>query len=177
MKLTDGEKIIIAMLADVHKALKIEGETDVKHLMESIYSGNLWSLDWDWQGLLGAKETPDHVVKETADILDMWSLLETAYERLEEADKDKVKAANHGHGPVFSGFDGNNDDHFGVAKHFIEVMDRFAHFEGRDLNSHSQMSLPRYRQMYPKFEELRAKLADRDLTADEIISVLQAEAA
>jgi len=92
MKLSKGEKIIIGMLADIHKAVvkKGEGETNLKLLMEAIYAGQLWSLDWEMEHLLDADETPKHVVSETVDYMDMWRFLETDYAALAPTTKTKL---------------------------------------------------------------------------------------
>lgn len=177
MKLTDGEKIIIAMLADIHKAMKIKGETDLNLLMEAIYGGHLWSLKWEMSGLLHDHVDDEKEVSETCDILDMWGFIERSFDGLDTSEKDRVRAANHGHDPKFSGFDGNNEGHFGIAKHLIEVMGRFTEFAGRDLNSHSRV-VPHYLRMYRVFEPMRGMLGTRPgvaLTADEIIGILQAK--
>lgn len=176
MRLSDGEKIIIALLADIHKGLKIKGEIDVKGLMAAIYGGHLWSLKWDWTGLLHDYEADPEVVSQTTDILDMWSFIEQCFANLSDDDKAKVRAANHGDDPKFPGFDGNNEDHYGVAKHLINEMGRFQNFKDHYLNSHSQR-LDHYLQMFRVFEPIRDTLGLRpnvQMTADEIISVLQA---
>lgn len=176
MKLTDGEKIIIAMLADIHKKLGVEGETDLNLLMKSIYGGHLWSLKHDMSGLLHDYVDDDEEVKETYNILDMWRVIEPSFDDLDINDKSRVRAANHGHDPKFSGFDGNNEPHFGIAKHLVDVMGRYSEFADRDLNSHSPV-VPRYLQMYGVFAAMLADLGTRParfLTADEIIKILEA---
>ena len=176
MQLTSGEKIIIAMLADLHKALKIEGEIDTDQLMAAIYNGHLWSLEWDYSGLLHANEASPVHVKETTDILDMWDFIEVAFEQLNDEGKARVKAENNNFEPVFRGFDGNNEEHFGIAKHLIERMGRFETFKGRALNSHSQV-VPHYLRMLKVFEPIRNQISMRSntsLTEDELIAVLKA---
>lgn len=165
------------MLADIHKAMDIDGETDVKRLMSCIYGGHLWSLKWDWQGLLHDHEDDPQVVKETCDIMDMWSLIERSFGLLEDAEKQKVRDANHGHDPQFNGFDGNNEGHFSVAKHLVDDMGRFEDFKGRYMNSHSQV-VPHYLRMYRVFEPIRDQLGMRPnvaLTADELVTILEAK--
>jgi len=50
---------------------------------------------------------------------------------------------------TFDGFDGNNDRHSGLASFLVQDMGRSEEFKGRPLNSHSQSSLPKYRNMVP----------------------------
>ena len=173
MKLTDGEKIIIALLADIHKGLKIDGEIDVKRLMASIYGGHLWSLKWDMTGLLDNTEPEEHEIRQTADILDMWEMIELSLADLTDEGKAEVRAANHGFDPVFMGFDANHDRHYGIARHLIHDMDRWQNFKGRDLNSHSEQ-VSGYLRMYPVFEPIRNILGGRHpvrMTADELARI------
>lgn len=176
MKLSDGEKIIIALLADLHKTLKVDGDTDVDKLMAAIYDGHLWSLKWDLTGLLHDYEADPEVVSQTCSILDVWDLIELSFADLNQADKERVREANFGHDPRFLGFDANNEDHYGVARHLIDRMDRFSNFKGRDMNSHSSQ-VSNYLRMAAAFEPIRAHLGTRPkvrMTAEEIVSLFQA---
>ena len=80
--------------------------------------------------------------------------------------------ALHEHG---GGFDGNHEvEYLGAARFLIDELDRFSRFKGRGLNSHSQLSVQRYRQMFRVFEPLRASvLGSRALEAVEIIALLK----
>jgi uncharacterized protein YfbU (UPF0304 family) len=176
MKISDGEKIIIALLADVHKSLKIEGDSDIKRIMAAIYDGHLWSLEWDMPGLLHNYEADPEVVSQTCNILEMWEFIEFSFADLAEEGKERVREANFGKDPRFFGFDANNEDHYGIAKHLIDEMGRFSHFKGRYLNSHSSLVGVSLR-MVEAFEPIRALTGARPtvrITADEIVSLFQA---
>lgn len=176
MKLTDGEKIIISLLADIHKEMKIKGQTDVEKLMTSIYDGHLWSLKWDWTGLLHGYEASDKIVKQTTDILDMWCSLETSYAALSDDDQLTVRTVNGGNPPVFRGFDGNNEDHYGVARHLIDTMKRFQTFAGRDINSHSP-SIERSLRMHRAYDIIMKRtdmVPLEKLTMENFINILEA---
>ena len=86
-----------------------------------------------------------------------------------------MKAANYGHVPEFAGFDGNNESELMNIAHFlVEKMNRFSRFKGRDFNSHS-LSIARQRRMVAAFEPIRATLdLGRQLTASQIIAILEA---
>jgi uncharacterized protein YfbU (UPF0304 family) len=176
MKLSDGEKIIIALLADIHKSLKIEGDSDIKRVMSAIYGGHLWGLKWDMTGLLHDYEADPDVVSQTCSILDMWDFIEFSFADLADGDKERVREANFGDDPKFSGFDANNEDHYGIARHLIDEMDRFSNFKGRNMNSHSSQ-VGVYLRMAAAFEPIRALTGTRPkvrMTADEIVSLFQA---
>jgi uncharacterized protein len=114
VKLSDGEKLIILMLADMYKAMKIKGEFDPDFISKTIWSDNLWGFNWELSGIPFEKsETPPQVI-ETTNVLDMWVLLEEAYAALSPADKARLEkeAAPFGKDVRFHGFDGNNEPHY-----------------------------------------------------------------
>jgi hypothetical protein len=110
MKLSDGEKLIILMLADMYKHLKIKGEFDPAFIQHTILYDHLWGLDWKYSGIPFEKEQTPHQVTEVVNALDMWWFIEQSYAQLSKADKDRVKkdADPFGTHVKFEGFDGNN---------------------------------------------------------------------
>lgn len=174
MKLSDGEKLILMMLADMYKHMKIKnGEFDPDFIVNTIVGDHLWGFNWRFTGIPFEREETPREVKETADVLDMWWFLERGYQDLSDGDKKKVQAATERTDVKFIGFDGNNENHFGIARYFVDDLQRFEHFKGRDLNSHMP-SIEGYRRMFQVFEPMRATLADRSLNADEIIKIMNA---
>ncbi len=170
MNISYGERLILKMLCDLYEHLGVHGEINHKVVAEAITSGNTWSLDWD---VLSDVEDPSAaVVKETGEIMTMWSVIEREYADLKQADKDQLKKdLGLVQDPRFEGFDGNNDAHFGVAKHLVEQMGRFDNFSRRDLNSHSAVSLPRYRSMLPKYNAVALRNHGR-VTGQDLSEIL-----
>jgi uncharacterized protein YfbU (UPF0304 family) len=175
MELRPADKLIIAMLCDIYKHLGIEGDINPAFIKNTLYSGQYWGLDWEYDALLQAQPPAEHVVKETADILFMWMVLERSYNNLsgEEKKRIRIEAEPFGNDVRFRGFDANNERHFGVAQYLIEHLDRFPDFEGRYLNSHSQV-VDVYKRMNSVFEPIVQGLHGKDLDADHIIQVLKA---
>ena len=170
MKLTDGEKIIIELLADIHKKLGID-DSKANFIMESIYTGNLWSIKQNLDGLLGINEKSREVVDETYNILDMWRFIESSFGSLSKSEKERVRnATDSTEDPEFKGFDGNNDDHFGVAIHMIQQMGLYQEFVNRDLNSHRRV-LDGYRRKLRIFKNF----GPGELTSDMLIQILKAK--
>jgi uncharacterized protein YfbU (UPF0304 family) len=176
MKVSPAQKLILQMLCDLYKKLDIDGEIDHKFVASALHSDQLWAFEWQYQFL----QDPDNssnppVVKETVDILDMWSFLEHAFEQLDEAGKERVQAgAGLSRREVrFPGFDANHEDHFGVASFLIQDMGRFSEFSKHSLNSHSQ-SVPGYLRMLTVFEQMRPTIDMGEMSPDQIIGVLKA---
>jgi len=177
VRLADGDKLILLMLRDLSKQLKLKsGEIDPDFIAEVIFGGHSWGLEWQYSGIFHRHEDAKAVVSEVVNILDMWSFLESGYQKLSKKDKARVAAEAEpvGKHVVFTGFDGNNEsEHIGVARFLIEQLGRFTYFKGRELNAHMP-SIAAYRRMVAVFEPIRRKLTGRDLTADEIIGILKA---
>ena len=176
MKLSDGEKLIILMLADMYKAMKIEGEFDPDFISKTIWSDNLWGFNWQLSGIPFEKSANPPEVTETTDYLDMWRFLEVGFDVLSPADKANLanNAGPYGKDVRFSGFDGNNEPHYHIANYMVNELDNaFDRFKGRDLNSHHP-SVDTYRRMYAVFEPLRKNLHNRELNVNEMIAILAA---
>ena len=175
VKITDGEKLILGMLAEVNKHLKIKSELEPAFIMDAIHGGHYWGLAWEYSGLFHGHVDSAANVSEVVNILDMWSFIENSHAELSAKDKVRVEkeAAPFGKNPRFPGFDGNNEtEHMGIARFLIGKLGRFSSFEGRgDLNSHHP-SLDMHRRMFRVFDPMRRTLIGRTLTADELIAIL-----
>lgn len=148
MKLSDGEKLIAIMLADIMQANGIAGEVNPAFVKEAITSDNLWALKWEYSGLFHEEGPDSATIDETAEILTMCSFIEYSINELNPSDLANIPQNER---LIFVGFDGNNDDHFGVGRMLIERMGRWPEFQDRDLNSHSQV-IDRYRRMKAAYD-------------------------
>lgn len=176
MKLTNVEKLIVTMLADLHDKLGID-KVDTKLIKQAIYSNNTWALSWELPGIVG--DSPEPTPPEVGlvmDILDMWSFIEEAYERFDVDQKLSLeaKADPFGKHVAFPGFDGNNEsEYMSIASFLVKDMDRFTRFADRNLNSHCPV-IDGYQRMLEIFLVTRPKLDGRGLSVDELTEVLNA---
>ena len=178
MKLSNSEKLILTMLAEIQEKLGIQNGTDTKLLTSAIYSNNTWALSLEIPGIVGGSPDPTPpAVSEVAEILDMWSFLEEADVKFGPAEKARVKSeadpfGSHIH---FGGFDGNNEaELMGIARFFVEDMGRFPRFKGRDMNSHHP-SIATYRRMLAVFEPIRSSLDGHGLSVEQVVEILKAK--
>jgi uncharacterized protein YfbU (UPF0304 family) len=175
VKINDGERLILMMLRDMSKTLKVKGEIDPDFVAEAIWGGHYWGLEGQYTGLFHGHEDSRANLSEVVEILDMWSFLEEAYAKLSAAEKDRLQKEV---GPLgktvrFRGFDGNNEsERLGIARFLIEKMERFPSFKGRDLNSHMPTTAT-YHRMLSIFRPIRTTLMGRTLGVSEIISILK----
>lgn len=178
-KLTPVERMQLSMLAAQHKMLGIEDGIDPGFLDVVIGSSNEWALVWEYPGYFTDAdfEIPERV-KFVSDILDAYAFLQSGYEKLNPEQRQELAGRLPEHTslpPVFPGFDGNNEsEYLGVARLFINHMNRFTFVDVRDdLNSHHP-TLDRYREVIRKFEEIRPNLdGPRTLMLDEMVRILE----
>lgn len=175
-QLTDGEKLLTVMLAELTEKLGIETDTDTGFVQRAIYGGHYWALGWQMPGIFHGHADKQARVRFVVDVLDMWSFLQVAHGKLGDEGKARVEAeaAPFGKHVTFRGFDGNNEsEYLGIAQFLTRDMGRFSMFKDAELNSHAP-TLERYAAMYRVFEPIRATLIGREMSADEIIAVLNA---
>lgn len=177
LTLSDGEKLILLMLCDLYKHLKVKGEIDPKFIEAAIEGGHYWGLKRQYSGIFHERAYNDEIVREAEDMLEMWYFIEHGYRKLSKVDKDRVakEAEPFGKHVSFPGFDGNNEsEYLSVARFLIDKLDLYSTFKGRrDLNSHAPL-LGSYRKMLSVFGRIRPTLMGRELNASEIIEMLKA---
>jgi len=174
MKLTDGEKLIILMLSELHEQLDINGEIDPEFVKSAIFNDKLWGLRWKYPGIPFEEVDDPEIVKEVVDILDMWSFIEFSYQRLSDDDKATLEKIAHpfGKDPKFQGFDGNNEtEYMSTAMFVVNELDRFEEFKGRNFNSHFS-SIDSYKRMLSAFEPMRKQLSFEPFSAEALAAVL-----
>ena len=92
--LTVGEKLIVSMLCELYRALKINSDIDPAFGLAAIRGGHLWALKMTYEGVFGAEEYPDETRSEVWEILSLWSMIEDTFNKLSTADKEKLAASS-----------------------------------------------------------------------------------
>jgi len=177
IRLGDGDKLILIMLCQLFRQLKLKSEIEPDFVEAVIYGGHHWGLEWKYPGILHGHEDSKAVLSEVVDVLDMWNFIERGFADLSKKDKDRVAsdAEPFGKHVKFSGFDGNNEgEHRRIARFLIDKLDRFSAFEGRELDAHMP-TIDAYRRMLSVFTPMRSTLAGRELNASEIVELLNAK--
>ncbi|MFM0381580.1 YfbU family protein [Paraburkholderia strydomiana] len=177
VRFSDGEKMLMLMMRDMFKALKVKGaDTDADFLAEVIYGGHYWAPKWQMTGVFHDHvDNPDDL-KHVVDVLDMWSFIEEAYEKFSAEQKTAIaeQVGPWAERVQFNGFDGNNESsQRSIALFMVNQMDRFTRFKGRDLNSHCP-TYDRYHRMVELFEPMRAGLIGHGLSVDQVVTLLKA---
>lgn len=167
MKFSPAERLILMMLADIHKHLKISGEIDAAFVIDHLGSDE-WAFGRKYQ-FLSEETTPADVVNEVYDILNMWRAIEPSFQSLPPKQQDLVKRTTSLSGVEFEGFD-NLEPHLHVARIMIERLGLYAEFKGRDLDTHGP-TIEEHRVRFKKWKSLGKKAT---LSEDELIRVLGA---
>jgi uncharacterized protein len=175
IRLRDGEKLTIWLLTELLKQQK--GYTDqnmVDLVQEAIAGGHYWALRWNLPGILHNHSDSRISVAETVNILDMWSFIEEAYEKLSDEELATLESELGKHYTAkFIGFCGNTEsEHIGITRFLIEKMDRFTRFKGREFNSHVPI-LDRYKRMLATFATMRSQLIGRGLSVADLLALLR----
>lgn len=163
MTLSDGEKLIVALLCDIHEGLNLKGQVDPRVIRATV---------------LATSRRSDDCTAEVDAILEMWSSIERGYKHLSNEEKEQVEAEAGplGRGVRFSGFDDATEIGYrGAARHLIEEDGRFDRFQGRTLSAHMPC-LDGYRRMLMLYRPMRnGHGTDARLTARQIIDLANAE--
>ena len=174
---SDGEKMLILMMADLYKQLKLkDGEANPAFLAKVIYGGHYWAPKWDMQGVFHDHVDDPKDVTHVVDVLDMWSFIEEAYEKFSAKQREQIaeEVGPLGKHVAFHGFDGNNESsQMSIAGFLIDDMNRFSRFKGRDLNSHHP-TFGRYHRMVELFEPMRATLIGHGLSVQQVVTLMKA---
>ena len=150
MKLSDGEKLIAFMLADIMEAGGIKGDIDPAFIKTVVAEDDLWALRWKYGGFFHNEGPSDDIVDETTKIMTMCRVVENSIGQLAEEERTTIPERDR---QIFVGFDGNEEPHYGVAKMLVEHLDRYSEWMDRDLNSHHN-TLDGYLNMKQVFDEL-----------------------
>ena len=164
------------LLCTIVKALQPKAQEDANFIQEALYSGNAWALSRQVPGLVDARTANPETVDEVHGILLMWEFVEDGYDALSKKDRARVaeEAQPFGKDPRFEGFDGNNEtEHLSVGKFMVEKMGWFPRFTNRVVNCHGQ-TLEMHRRLLTTFRPMRAKMAGRKLSVDQLVEILKA---
>jgi uncharacterized protein len=174
LRLSDGDKLLLVMMRDVYKALKIKDPgIDPEFISEVIWGGHYWAAQWKFSGIFHGHEDNPATLRYVQNVLDMWNRLERGFERLPKAEKAQVQKEADRKDVKFYGFDGNNEsEELGIASFLTEKMDRWSRFKGRDLNSHMPTRAI-YGRMLDAFEPMR-RIEQDDLSVEQITNLLKA---
>lgn len=174
MKLSDGEKLILVMLADLYKHLDVKGDIDADFVSEAITSDHLWALPVEYSGTFSSGEARDQTVDEVHRVLSMWSVIEASTAGLGAADRKRLKDEVQigGDAPRWPGFDGNHESsHMSVAGFMIDRMNFYPEFKGRGRNSHMP-TLATANRMHAVFKKIQEGRFHGTLSVDDLIQVL-----
>lgn len=179
MKLSNEQKLIIAMLASIQRKLCITEDHDAvdpDFVLGAIYQKQEWAIPARYTGLFSAEATPP-VVGAVRDHLSMWVALEQCYADLSTVEQGRVAAAvEPSRMPVrFPGYDAKHEqDHLAVTRFIIEHMHTHAALADRPDYIAGRRMLPQYDAMIEIYRDELQSTGATPLSAEQLIRVLQA---
>lgn len=177
--LTDGQRLIIAMLADLAQSPE-NRQIDHEFIAQAVSSGQSWSVRWKYSHLLNNDGEMDPVkVRSVARNFTMWRIIERSVDNWnnEEKGRYREKVAEYDHDPKYKGYDGNNEDECSIAHHMVEELGRFSEFSGRSHNAH-MLTAEIYGRMEAAFNDIwsqRDTVRDAILSPDEVALIINAK--
>jgi uncharacterized protein len=172
---THAERLIIWLLTELLKNQK--GQADSMELIQdALMGGHFWYFgDMGYSMLMHDDIDKPSSLSLVINTLDMWSFIENACRKFTATDRKLLESevGYAGKDPKFLGFDGNHEtEYMSIARFLVEKMGRFTNFKGRDFNSHMPL-VGRYSRMCARFDEIRPDLTGRELSVEEVISLLK----
>lgn len=179
MDFSDEQKLIIALLTEVHSALEIEDGLDSDFIQRQVTDNRSWALHWRYGHLFSDRYENPPNVKFVCKVLDLWERIENSYSEYSVESRAELErlAPVFGQRVMFSGFDGNGGDRdgYGIAQTLVGDLGRWNRFRDRDLNAHCEMS-PVYERMLSALASLNKDSSDYFLSVDEMAELLNAQA-
>jgi len=177
MKLSDGEKVIILMLADIQEKLNVQGEFEPEFLRSAIESDNVWGISWRYPGIpLDNSDVPP-IVDEVIAILEMWDFIELSFDSLSVQDEKGYQeiVEIYRDEPRFIGFDGNHESEYvSTARFLVEELERFTRFKDRGMDN-GILTINLHRRMLREFHKyLHLVYSGLLLSIDQIIAIVNA---
>ncbi len=179
MEIRNSERLILLMLCEIHKALKIKDGFDADFITAALADGHVWAIKREYGHVLPGNDDQPEQVREVTDILDMWRMLEASYRLLDAEGKKKVTDAApiFGKKPSFEGFDGNNEsEQLSIYEFLVEKMGLWEEFKGRNKNTHMP-TLDGYRRMFETYRPMLDSMTLPELSPEQIAAVLNARGA
>lgn len=171
MQMTNAERLIGIMLAEIMEEMNLHREIDPTFVKKALINHDEWSLRWKYGYFHDELPASEDEVQETASILSMMSFIEHSVQELDEAEQAEF---NDEDALRFSGFDGNNDRHQGIAHTMLTDLQRFSEFKDRATNSHSRGTLMRYRRIRPVYDQEMTGMHGDPLSAEQLRKIVAA---
>jgi uncharacterized protein len=175
MTLTDGERLILLMLADLQINTPSQYDIEPDFIKSAILDGQEWAILWRYPGLPHSEpvNAPPEL-EEVLDILEMWDVIERTCDRNRKNWHASDDSGNNEQPNVsrFPGFDGNHEvRHWQIADYLISKLDRFERFKGRYLGG-AVHRLKGYQRMLAVYRTTRLSLMDGILTDVQLEAIM-----
>jgi len=146
-KLSSFERLMVLLTASQNEK---NHWVDVELVAELVAFGDEWALNWQYEWFDKEDHPKDPIVTETVEIFEMMRHAKRSADAVEKPELFKALR--------FEGFDGNNDEHYHIAKVLVEKLHRFTDLPNASENSHSLGSIGWYRSVLERYKPMREEL-------------------
>ncbi len=164
-KLSKKDRLTLINQYRILEKLEPEGATEYQNLITILQDG----YEFEYHRLYELVSDPmsEDEGREVIQILMLFEALGDAYKNLE--DKEGIDEYNI----QFHGFSGNDEtSHASYVEYLVEKANKFGHVVKRgDYNSHSE-SLPDYRKMLSRWEQMGKPRYPNRLTKEQILEII-----
>ncbi|MDG9926913.1 MULTISPECIES: YfbU family protein [unclassified Pseudomonas] len=177
MEFSNAQKLIVTLLTDIHRALKIDDGVEPEFVQRMVAGGTGWALAWRYPGIFETPTDTPPEVDYVTDVLEMWQAIEAHYDELGDAEKRQLAeiCPVFGKNPRFSGFDGNREtDLRAIVQILVNDLGYWDFLEGRDTNSHAPM-VDVYSRLLEAFNSWLDEHSVFDPTLEEFAELLSAQ--
>ena len=178
IKMTEAERLLTILLTEIAKspARREMNDDDLDLISNAVRDGHTWALREKFPGIFSSSSDDAIKVEQVKRNFAMFSFVERAVSKFTPAEKKKFEAQveTYDTKPSYRGYDGNNEDEYGIACFMVEELGYFSEFKGRDHNSHSAVSVGYFR-MEQAFRPMLNGLQGRNLTPDEVALIVNAK--
>lgn len=172
--LSDGEKLLMQMLGEVHSALDAVGGEERDRIMTALKGGHLWSLGDVRAMAAPARRHTD--VQEVRSTLTMFRAISNTLGGVTSGEVEKLGSLIHGPQIKFAGYNSDSEAAFlAIAKFVIHEQQLFAEQAGVTLSSRRPMRTI-YRPMLAIWEVIARDRAPGRLSIEHLADLLRAGA-
>lgn len=174
-QVSDGERLLLRMLGEVHAKLEAEGAEARARMMRALENGHLWALED--QPALSAPARRRQDVEEVRRTLTMYRAIANTVSGLPPKDRDKLAALLEGKQARFAGYDPAAEaDFLAIAEHLIQEQELFVEQAGVSLAAGAPMR-GAYVPMLRRWDEIAKDRALGRLSVVQLADLLQSGSA
>lgn len=166
--LSEVERLLLSNQFRIRAAIEPDNSEQLTQYADILQAGHVGLYGHMFDTLSAGTSEQD--LEEMDAIVTMFNFIDNALAELTPEQKAKLDLNRL----RFEGFDANAGKHHSLLKFMMEKMDSFSELDGRNINSHTSSSLPRYLRMVAVYEPLRRESSGPTLSFEDLQKIAAA---